>query len=221
MADGLEEALLQVQRKVPSFQRNALNPHFKSRYTSLDTLLDSVLPLLQEEELLWRTYPCVTSEGKAGLRYKMTHVPSGESDEDVMALMIDKGTPQAQGSGISYGRRYALVAYLNLVIDQDDDGNAATSAAKEATLPAQETSKPAVTASTPEEQAVLRQSIADLTLELQKSPEEWAKVEAWSKERSIDLTNPAANKVRAVESALRKKLDTLAAKRAAEPEAKS
>ena len=37
-------------------------------------------------------------------------------------------TSQTLGSAITYARRYALTAVLNLVADEDDDGQAATSA---------------------------------------------------------------------------------------------
>jgi hypothetical protein len=37
-----------------------------------------------------------------------------------------KNDPQSMGSAITYQRRYSLAALLNLNIDKDDDGNAAS-----------------------------------------------------------------------------------------------
>jgi hypothetical protein len=52
-------------------------------------------------------------------------VPTGESVEDVMPLMLVKEDPQAQGSAITYARRYSLLTLLSLTADEDDDGEAA------------------------------------------------------------------------------------------------
>jgi hypothetical protein len=43
-----------------------------------------------------------------------------------MPLLLTKEDPQGQGSAITYARRYALCAVLNLVGDDDDDGNGAS-----------------------------------------------------------------------------------------------
>jgi hypothetical protein len=39
-----------------------------------------------------------------------------------MQLLLSKNDAQGQGSAITYARRYALCAVLNLVADDDDDG---------------------------------------------------------------------------------------------------
>ena len=53
---------------------------------------------------------------------------SGEYIGDRMHMMPIKQDPQAQGSAITYARRYAVGAILSLNIDEDDDGNLATEA---------------------------------------------------------------------------------------------
>jgi hypothetical protein len=42
-----------------------------------------------------------------------------------MLLLLAKNDPQGQGSAITYARRYSLCSVLNLVADDDDDGQAA------------------------------------------------------------------------------------------------
>lgn len=44
---------------------------------------------------------------------------------DPLKISPTKATPQAIGSSISYAKRYAYVAILGLVADDDDDGNIA------------------------------------------------------------------------------------------------
>lgn len=57
-----------------------------------------------------------------------------------MPLVLQKQDPQGQGSGITYARRYAAMAILGLVADEDDDGNAATRPSAPATATPAKTS---------------------------------------------------------------------------------
>jgi hypothetical protein len=50
---------------------------------------------------------------------------SGEWLKATAELLLDKATPQGQGSGITYMRRYALSAMLGIATEDDDDGQAA------------------------------------------------------------------------------------------------
>lgn len=119
----LDAAVLRVQADAAKLSRNAQG-QIQSRmytYVTLTAVNDEVLPLLVAEQLVWKTWPTVLENGTPGLRYRMTHVATGQFDEDVMPLPCDP-TMQGLGSAITYGRRYALVSYLNLTIDEDDDG---------------------------------------------------------------------------------------------------
>ena len=51
---------------------------------------------------------------------------TGEFISSFMELMPIKEEPQAQGSAITYARRYALSAILGLDTEADDDGNQAS-----------------------------------------------------------------------------------------------
>lgn len=121
-AKTLLEALLAFQKDGPTVHKDAVNPHFKNRYVSLDSLTQTITPLLSAHGLVWTTMPCHDDAGPA-LRYRLAHVASGEAIEGVMPLMLSKNDPQGQGSAITYARRYAISAVLGLSAE-DDDGNA-------------------------------------------------------------------------------------------------
>lgn len=125
----LAKALHGFQAEAPSIQRDSLNPHFRSKYVSLETLTEQVLPVLNKHGVVLMQLPTVVGNQPA-LRTVLVHAESGDSVEDVMFLMLDKDTPQAQGSAITYARRYALMAFLGLVADEDDDGNASSGAGR-------------------------------------------------------------------------------------------
>ena len=126
---SLWEALLAFQREAPKLQKNAINPHFGSAYLTLDKLSEKVLPKLTVHELVWTTMPGADEQGKPALLYRLHHVGSKEELGGTMPLLPVKSDPQAQGSAITYARRYALEAVLSLVATKDDDGNAATQTA--------------------------------------------------------------------------------------------
>lgn len=118
------EALLNVKREIPAFQKSAINPHFKSKYIPLDEINAKVDEILAKHGFVWVTKP-TSLNNEPALAYKMVYTVDGTEDGDVMKLEVDKTGPQGQGGGITYARRYALCAYLGIVADVDDDGQKA------------------------------------------------------------------------------------------------
>ncbi len=125
----LEQALLEFQKAAPSLHKDAKNPHFGNAYLSLDGLLAKIRPALNKQGLLVIQSPTLF-ESFPALRTRIIHAETGEFFEDVMPLAAQQQTPQAQGSAITYARRYSLMAMLGLVADDDDDGNASEADAK-------------------------------------------------------------------------------------------
>lgn len=123
----LAAALCAAQAAMPTLVKDGTNPHFKSKFTPLDTIVETVGPIIAEHGLTWSTFPCYGPNGEPALRYKLTHV-SGEFEEGIMPLLVTKADPQGMGSAITYARRYSITAVLNLVADEDDDGNNASRA---------------------------------------------------------------------------------------------
>ncbi len=124
---GLASALHEFQKNPPVIPKDAENSAFggKTKHVSLDTLLSLVVPALNAVGLAVSQRPTIV-DGQPALRTRLVHAESGEVDEDVMLLLVAKQDPQGQGSGITYARRYSLMATLGLSADADDDGNAAT-----------------------------------------------------------------------------------------------
>jgi hypothetical protein len=118
-------ALLGAQQEMPALKKTATNPHFKSRFAPLDTIVETVNPILHKHGLVWSTLPGHDEYGPA-LTYRLSHAGTGDSIEGTMPLLLSKQDPQGMGSAITYARRYALCAVLNLVADDDDDGAGAS-----------------------------------------------------------------------------------------------
>jgi hypothetical protein len=117
-------ALLAVQAEAPALPKDKTNPHFRSKFTGLDTIVETIGPLLVKHRLVWITKPGRDELGPF-LEYRLLHVDTGEGETGRMPLLLSKGDSQGLGSALTYARRYALCAVLNLIADDDDDGNSA------------------------------------------------------------------------------------------------
>jgi len=120
------DKLLEIQRELPKIGKDGDNPYFHSSYLTLEKLLDVMLPLLNAKGLLLIQAPEVV-EGNGVLTTRIIDPLDGIIIETQMLLATKSNDPQAQGSAITYARRYALMAILGIVpAETDDDGNAAT-----------------------------------------------------------------------------------------------
>lgn len=98
---------------------------YEYKYADLGDILPVVRPLLAKHGLSWTSRPAQTEDGGMVLVFKLAHT-SGETDEGGMPLGVKAGCkPQELGSALTYARRYAITAQLNLATEDDDDGSRA------------------------------------------------------------------------------------------------
>lgn len=117
----ISKAMVDFHSKVSKIAKSESNPFFKSKYASLANILDVIAKPLNESKLVILQFP--TEQYR--LTTRLLH-ESGEWFEDTYEMQPTKHTPQDAGSVITYQRRYAIGAILNLNIDEDDDGNKAS-----------------------------------------------------------------------------------------------
>ena len=125
--ETLAQALIAFQAEAPRIPLDGANPHFNSKFASLAGVMDAVRPVLARNGLALLQHPTCAGTVEnplPALRTTLIHV-SGEREEDVMLLAVEKAGPQAQGAALTYARRYAALAILGLVGDEDDDANSA------------------------------------------------------------------------------------------------
>lgn len=115
-------AMLNFQSEVTKITKSAKNPFFKSTYAPLPDILEAIMPVLQKHGLVVMQFP----KGQNELETLILHPASGEFMSESYYMKPAKEDPQAYGSVITYQRRYALGAILGLNIDEDDDGNKAS-----------------------------------------------------------------------------------------------
>lgn len=123
-ASNLAEALVAAQADMPAVAPDAVNPHFRSKFVSLDHLIAMTRPVLNRHGLAIRQSP-THIDGQPALETTIHHV-SGEEASSVMPLLVSKSDMQGLGGAITYARRYAWAAALGICADEDDDGNQAS-----------------------------------------------------------------------------------------------
>jgi len=114
----LATALVQFSGKMTKVGKDAVNPHFKNKYASLSNIIEGTQGALSECGLAVIQMPARENELTTILLHE-----SGEYISETYTMKPVRNDPQGLGSAITYQRRYALGAILNLNIDEDDDGN--------------------------------------------------------------------------------------------------
>jgi hypothetical protein len=126
-------ARIKVQTEVmKGAKRDRLNPFAKSKYATLESVLESICEPLTDAGL-------VITQGSEAIRERgvdktlsrwltvwtrLDHAESGEWIQVSTEVPIEKATPQAIGSALTYGRRYTVKLLLGMP-EIDDDGQAA------------------------------------------------------------------------------------------------
>lgn len=124
----LAAALSRAQGQITGALKDSANPFFKSRYADLASCWDACRSQLSANGLSVIQTTDVTEAGLV-LVTTLAHA-SGQWVRSVLPVKAKDDGPQAQGSGITYARRYALAAIVGLA-QIDDDAEAAQARAAE------------------------------------------------------------------------------------------
>jgi hypothetical protein len=146
---SLAEALAAFQAEAPKFPKRKTarvqtkaGGEYSYKYADLGDILPIVGPLMAKHGLSWSAKPGRDETGELALFFTLRHV-SGETDSGDVPLGVPKGCkPQEIGSALTYMRRYAQVAQLNLDVDEDDDGQTAQAAGNGEQPTSQPTGRP-------------------------------------------------------------------------------
>ena len=113
------EKLLDVQKLGLTFKKDTKAYNYK--YVTLDSLWEKLQPILSEHKIL------VTHAINDRMLTTSLIDTATESDPPITStIQLPEGIdPQKLGSAITYFRRYNLLALLNLMTEDDDDGDSA------------------------------------------------------------------------------------------------
>ncbi len=121
-------ALLKAQSEMSNPVKGSSNPFFRSKYADLNSVREATIPVLNMHGIVV-LQPMTAIEGKNYIKTILLH-ESGETIESLTEIIYSKiNDAQAQGSGITYARRYGLQSLVCVGAD-DDDGNKASEVPK-------------------------------------------------------------------------------------------
>ena len=130
----LAVALNKAQATLQVAKKGSENPFFHSKYADLLSVWDACREALVSNGLSVVQIADISfnADGKAVLETILMHT-SGEWIKGRLPLLPVKPDPQAQGSAITYARRYSLSAIVGLCTEEDDDAEGAMDRGKPTT----------------------------------------------------------------------------------------
>jgi hypothetical protein len=116
--------LVAALSEIPNPPMTQVNPHFRSKFSSLKDCVNTIKPILSKHGI---AVTQMVRHGEAGDRVvtRLVH-KSGDFVEDGGVPLSNTSDPQKMGSSMTYARRYGLLSICGVVGDPDDDGNKAS-----------------------------------------------------------------------------------------------
>jgi hypothetical protein len=204
-------ALVAAQGALRPIAKDGKNPAFRSRYATLDGIMETVRPALAAHGLAVVQGVVHPETGEGGrlvgimVETRLVHT-SGEWLASVVPVPVAKGDAHGLGSALSYGRRYGISALLALSTDEDDDGNAA---AKPPAKPAPAAPAPGqrlhdrVPETPPERMTLAKAETVELKGQrlVDMSPDRLDKLRTWAEEKGNAFILAAIDAIQAAREA--------------------
>ncbi|WP_314894174.1 ERF family protein [uncultured Capnocytophaga sp.] len=119
----IAKAFIKAQSEMANAVKGTTNPFLKNKYADLNAVREAVIPTLNKHGIAV-LQPLVTIDGKNYVKTLLLH-ESGQTMESLTEVIYERqNDAQAQGSGITYARRYGLQSLVCIGADDDDGNNA-------------------------------------------------------------------------------------------------
>lgn len=137
---NIATALIAAQTDLKNPEQNKNGYGYK--YADLASILDQVKPVLAKHKLAITQLACDDGNGRVGVETILMH-DSGETISSKLTLPIPdmKGNSATQqaGAAITYARRYAISAILNITSEEDTDAKSESASSVKASTNKQQT----------------------------------------------------------------------------------
>ena len=123
---NLIESLVKAQSEMAHAAFDQTNPHFKSKFASLKSVIDAIKPALNANGIFFMQ---VSHPLDHGVGIETIFCKADEKlSTGVVMVPVDKANAQGLGSALTYAKRYSLAMACGIAADVDDDGNGAAAA---------------------------------------------------------------------------------------------
>lgn len=204
-------ALAKAQAEIENPTFNKTNPHFKSQYADLASVLNAVRPALSKHGIAIMQMSGMEEAGVV-LYTRLTH-SSGQWIQSVYPVTISQ-KHQDIASAMTYAKRISLSAMAGVAGEDDDDGNAANNAPVNTVRAAKQTPKPVAQGYSDEESAEVKDKLVESLGKIKSKTD----LQAWGTsvaETIKKLTPPDQATVRAEFVNAQKRLNEAAAEKEA------
>ena len=117
----LAGALVKAQSEMPEILMDGINPHYRSKFSTLGAIINKVRPVFAANGLAILQLPAGFN-GEVGLTTRIVHT-SGEWIEGELIMSVPAGPNPGQEVGklVTYLRRYGLAAAAGVYSEEDTD----------------------------------------------------------------------------------------------------
>ena len=122
--DKVCAAFVKAQKEFSPALKTSNNPHFKSKYASLDSCVEAVIDALNANGIALQQFSYERDNGVA-VETIFIHESGEMLKSGILFVPAVKHDAQGYGSALTYARRYSLMAACGIA-PEDDDGNAAS-----------------------------------------------------------------------------------------------
>lgn len=127
---ALFKAMAKAFPKIEGALKDSKNPHFKTTYADLSSVVSAIKPALSENGMFFAQ---ITHEQAGGVCVEtiVCHETGEQMSFGKLFVPASKSDAQGYGSALTYARRYSLMTAFG-VCPEDDDGNHAVRSTPEA-----------------------------------------------------------------------------------------
>lgn len=123
MNDKLIAALIEAQKAITHASKDGKNPYFKSDYATLEEVITTVKPPLNDNGVMFQQICHPSDIGVCVETVFYGH--GGELRTGQFTVPADKRDPQGFGSALTYAKRYSLSMACGIGHQKDDDAETA------------------------------------------------------------------------------------------------
>lgn len=128
---NINSAILNSKKEFPKIEKDSINTYFNSSYAKLESILNSIEPVLHKHGCQIRFKPLPMDKSEV-LQTIVVH-ESGEFISTLYTIISKKENPQEHGSALTYAKKQSISALLALSTEEDDDGRLASISDKKIT----------------------------------------------------------------------------------------
>ncbi len=119
--DKLELAICKMQNDFKPLIKDKVNPFFKSKYATLDAVLEATKDARHKHQVTVTQWPHRLTDGTEVLTTRIAH--AGQWMQATTTLFLEKHSSQSHASACTLTKRTAFTAAVGIAAEEDTDGN--------------------------------------------------------------------------------------------------